>query len=910
MKNALLLILLISFTVQQGYNQGYSAQGNFGNNQQNINTQSNPNQYGNMGQNVNTPQINSNEQNQQNVNVPQDQINQQNQNEQPQLNNQYGNQQNVNANQYGNQQGQNENQYGNQQNVNANPYGNQQNNNENKYINQQGQNENQYRNSPYNKNEINNNYQNQDGNKSQFDNSQSGNGDRNQYNQYENNQQSNPQNQYQQEHINQQEKENQGNINQQNQEKTDITNKEESGKNFNYNNQIQGNQIEQQYPKNQQYQQNQPEQNSPNQQYPQNIQNQQNPQNQQDGQQNQYQQNQQYQQDLQQNQQNQPNQFSQNQQNGQQNQYQQNQQYQQGNQQNQQSQPNQYAQNQQNQQYQQNQYQQNQNLQNQYQQNQNMQNQYQQNQQYPQYPQNMQNQYNQNQQFPQGQQYPQNQYPQNQQFPQGQQNQQYPYQRNQEYQNQQNQQYQNQQNHFYQNGQQQRNQINNYAQNQQNNQVINNVNDLPFPQDFISIFDPRKVNLSRHYEDCDDIDVFCIKSLTCKFNRCLTSYEVKRTTLLNLKDKNMCEDDDDCPAEKQCVKHRCVDDENDAQYNKRNINNKDPSVNLLFAGSIFLSNTSYDSGVYPDGSFNYDHLFKYIKNDIRKADLAIVDQETMFETDKMNFIKKLTNTPSELGDAIYRAGFKVVLHATLYSYSKEERGIKNTLNFWKQKYPDVKVLGINEKEGDNENDYFIFQKNSMKIGLINFYGHDEEMIPEDKHYYINILKEEKLKDLVEKLANETDFLIVTINWGDKNSNKPNKQMISCATEFAYFGVNLIIGYHPSITLPTSYIKASNGKIALVFWSLGHLVIDFKKEFSNLGAMANITISKSRNGAYISAYNLIPTINHKVRGNQYSVYKLSQYSDSLFKQSFSYYNFTREEVVERCEEMMGGLADCY
>ena len=902
MKNALLLILLISFTVQQGYNQGYSAQGNFGNNQQNINTQSNPNQYGNMGQNVNTPQINSNEQNKQNVNVPQDQINQQNQNEQPQLNNQYGNQQNVNANQYGNQQGQNENQYGNQQNVNANPYGNQQNNNENKYINQQGQNENQYRNSPYNKNEINNNYQNQDGNKSQFDNSQSGNGDRNQYNQYENNQQSNPQNQYQQEHINQQEKENQGNINQQNQEKTDITNKEESGKNFNYNNQIQGNQMDQQYPQNQQYQQNQPEQNSPNQQYPQNIQNQQNAQNQQDGQQNQYQQNQQYQQDLQQNQQNQPNQFSQNQQNGQQNQYQQNQQYQQGNQQNQQNQPNQYAQNQQNQQFQQNQYQQNQNLQNQYQQNQNMQNQYQQNQQYPQYQQNMQNQYNQNQQFPQGQQYPQNQYPQNQQFPQGQQNQQYPYQRNQEYQNQQNQ--------FYQNGQQQRNQINNYAQNQQNDQLINNVNDLPFPQDFISIFDPRKVNLSRHYEDCDDIDVFCIKSLTCKFNRCLTSYEVKRTTLLNLKDKNMCEDDDDCPAEKQCVKHRCVDDENDAQYNKRNINNKDPSVNLLFAGSIFLSNTSYDSGVYPDGSFNYDHLFKYIKNDIRKADLAIVDQETMFETDKTNFIKKLTNTPSELGDAIYRAGFKVVLHATLYSYSKEERGIKNTLNFWKQKYPDVKVLGINEKEGDNENDYFIFQKNSMKIGLINFYGHDEEMIPEDKHYYINILKEEKLKDLVEKLANETDFLIVTINWGDKNSNKPNKQMISCATELAYFGVNLIIGYHPSITLPTSYIKASNGKIALVFWSLGHLVIDFKKEFSNLGAMANITISKSRNGAYISAYNLIPTINHKVRGNQYSVYKLSQYSDSLFKQSFSYYNFTREEVVERCEEMMGGLADCY
>ena len=370
----------------------------------------------------------------------------------------------------------------------------------------------------------------------------------------------------------------------------------------------------------------------------------------------------------------------------------------------------------------------------------------------------------------------------------------------------------------------------------------------------------------------------------------------------------MCEDDDDCPAEKECIKHRCADDEDEAQANKRNLK-KDPSVNLLFAGGIFLNNRSYESGAYPDGTFNYDHLFKYIQNDIKKADLAIVDQETIFETDKMNFIKKVANTPSELGDAIYRAGFKLVLHGSLYAFTKEERGIKNTLNFWTQKYPDVKVLGIDEKEGDNENDYFIFKKNSIKIGLINFYGHGDELIPEDKQYYVNILSEEKLKDVVEKLSNETDFLIVCMNWGDKNSQKPNKKMIQCAKELAYFGVDLIIGYHPSLALPTSYVKASNGKRALVFWSLGHLVLDVPKPFSILGAMANITISKSDKNTYISSYNLIPTINHKVDGNQYSVYKLSQYSDMLFQSSLAF-NCTREDIIERCEMMMGGLADCY
>ena len=433
---------------------------------------------------------------------------------------------------------------------------------------------------------------------------------------------------------------------------------------------------------------------------------------------------------------------------------------------------------------------------------------------------------------------------------------------------------------------------------------------MPIPANYNSIYDPKKVNLSRHYEDCDDIDVFCRSSFTCKFNRCFTKFETKKAGDLGLKDKNMCEDDDDCPAEQECIKHRCVDDEDDVEVSKRN-EDGDPSVNLLFAGSIFLNNRAYGSGVCPDGTFNYDNLFKYITDDIKQADLAVVDQETIFETEKKDFIKKLSNTPSELGDAIAKAGFKLILHGTLYAFSKEERGIKNTLNFWNEKYPDVKVLGIDEDEEDNDEDYFIFKKNGIKISIINFYGHDKEMIPEDKHFYINILKEEKLKELVEKLSNETDFVIVCMNWGDKNSPKPNKKMIKYAKKLAHYGANIIIGYHPAITFPVSYVKADNGKRALVFWSLGHLVLDIPKKYSYLGAMANITISKSENEAYISGYNLIPTINHKGAGNNYYIYKLTQYSESLFKQSYSdTNNLTRAEVVNKCEKIMGGFADCY
>ena len=89
------------------------------------------------------------------------------------------------------------------------------------------------------------------------------------------------------------------------------------------------------------------------------------------------------------------------------------------------------------------------------------------------------------------------------------------------------------------------------------------------------------------------------------------------------------------------------------------------------------------------------------------------------------------------------------------------------------------------------------------------------------------------------------------------------------------------------------------------------MLDTPKKYSYLGAMANITISKSENDAYLSAYNLIPTINHKGDGNNYYIYKLTQYSEALFNQSYTRLeNVTRNDLVTKCQNVMGGFADCY
>ena len=432
-----------------------------------------------------------------------------------------------------------------------------------------------------------------------------------------------------------------------------------------------------------------------------------------------------------------------------------------------------------------------------------------------------------------------------------------------------------------------------------NNITQTNSENLPTMKNLTKIGNNTQIKYSKHYEDCFNTSN-CKKGLICKNYRCLTNFEIDNLELLGLSDKNVCDDSIQCLFGKKCLKHRCV--VNYTQLDlprKKGIN--DTSINLLFAGSIFLNNRAYRSGEKNNNAFNYHHLFNNIKDDIKKADLAVVDQETVFHIEKSKFKKRVANTPKELGDAIAKAGFKLVLHGTIYAYSKEEKGIKNTLKFWKEKYPYIHTLGISKNINDSENDYYIFKKKGIKIGIINFSGFPD-LIPKEKEHMVNVISIKKIEYYVKKLKNETDFIIVCMNWGDKNSNSPNEDQIKWAKELTGQGVNLIIGNHPSFVQPVSYIR-SKGKKALVFWSLGHLISDSNLENSFLGALANIVISKGKKGkAFISYYNLIPIINHKVNTTDYSVYKLSKYSQELGLKTSN--EFSMDNVIEECTKIMG------
>ena len=172
---------------------------------------------------------------------------------------------------------------------------------------------------------------------------------------------------------------------------------------------------------------------------------------------------------------------------------------------------------------------------------------------------------------------------------------------------------------------------------------------------------------------------------------------------------------------------------------------------------------------------------------------------------------------------------------------------------------------------------------------------------------IVIISKTKIEECIQNLKKQVDFIVVCINWGEKNSLTPNKIQIKWAKELAKNGADLIIGNFPSHVQPVTFVQAENGNRALVFFSLGALVGDNGKKTSFIGALANIVISKSNNKTYISSYDLVPTLNHKIP-NKYTVYKLSDYDEDLGKEVDKTYSI--EKMRKNCKLVMGSFAHCF
>ena len=345
---------------------------------------------------------------------------------------------------------------------------------------------------------------------------------------------------------------------------------------------------------------------------------------------------------------------------------------------------------------------------------------------------------------------------------------------------------------------------------------------------------------------------------------------------------------------------------------------KENELDLVMAGDVLLHTRLAYWSEDGKGGYDFNPIFKLIKPIIKKADLAIVNQETILGGKELGVSGYPTfNGPYELGDAIANAGFDVVLQSNNHSLDRGKQGIYNCLNFWK-KYPKIKTVGINTSEAQKKK-LCIYKKNGIKVAILNYtYGTNGIPLPKGMPYAVNYLVKDEVINDIKRAEKEADFTIVCPHWGTEYYRGITDYQKTWSKIFVENGVDLVLGAHPHVIEPIKYVTdKKTGHKMLVYYSLGNFVnstmSDGRVGDRYVGGLAKVKLKRGAdNKVRIVKYGVKATVMHN-GGTKYGsrVYPLSKYTEELAKKNVMKaqdYMFSLDFCKKVCNEVWGKIWD--
>ena len=328
---------------------------------------------------------------------------------------------------------------------------------------------------------------------------------------------------------------------------------------------------------------------------------------------------------------------------------------------------------------------------------------------------------------------------------------------------------------------------------------------------------------------------------------------------------------------------------NDKPINKPSEEEKEKvyTASVITAGDNLIHSSLYQDANKNANYSGYDFkpMYELIKPIVSNYDIKYYNQETILGGTELGLNDYPTfNSPYEAGDAMIDAGFNLVSLATNHTMDSGKKAVENSCKYWNSK-ENVLTAGSYCSE-EERNEIKIKEKNNITYTMLNYtYGTNGMKVPND--YLVNVWPtdidninnpekdtkyqeyKKQVKQDVEKVRDKVDVLIVAMHWGVEYTHNPTEYEKDMASYLASLGVDLIIGTHPHVIQPVTWIDNT-----LVIYSLGNFL---SAQYQNQSTCTNY---KCTTGLMTSL-----KIEKDVKGKEKSI-KITNVENELI---YNYYN---------------------
>ena len=306
---------------------------------------------------------------------------------------------------------------------------------------------------------------------------------------------------------------------------------------------------------------------------------------------------------------------------------------------------------------------------------------------------------------------------------------------------------------------------------------------------------------------------------------------------------------------------------------------KEKRMSIVMVGDVLIHKSVYLDALKDDGTYDFSSMFTYIAPILKNYDLRYCNQESTIGGKNLGISAYPGfNSPDEIGDELVKIGFNMVSLANNHSLDRGVAAVNYSNNYWRSKNIIVEGTYSSKEERDKVE---IHEKNGIKFAFLSYTTFSNNTdIPND--YIINIYSAERAKEDVLKAKEQgAEVIIVAMHWGTEYTNEETASQREIANYLSSLGVNLIIGAHPHVVEPITYINDT-----LVIYSLGNFISNqlFLGENEGTGMMAMVDIVVDKDGK-VKFENLKPELSYNDCSypngyHDYVVYQFSQLDDSI------------------------------
>ena len=368
---------------------------------------------------------------------------------------------------------------------------------------------------------------------------------------------------------------------------------------------------------------------------------------------------------------------------------------------------------------------------------------------------------------------------------------------------------------------------------------------------------------------------------------------------------------------------------NKTDNNKIEEKEKHYELSLIAVGDNLIHGSVYrDANKHANyNGYDFKPIITNIKEIVSNYDVAYYNQETILGGTELGLSDYPTfNSPYEVGDAMIDAGFNLVSLATNHTMDSGKKAVENSCNYWNEK-KEVLTSGSYCSE-EEKNEIRIKEKNNITYTMLNYtYGTNGMPVPND--YLVNVWPTDidninnpekdtkyqayktKVKEDIEKVRDKVDLLIVAMHWGVEYTHNPTEYEKDMASYLSSLGVDLIIGTHPHVIQPVTWIDNT-----LVIYSLGNFLSAQYQNKSTCtyykcttGLMTSLKVEKIEKGK--NKEIKITNIENELIYNYYNQstwrgFKIIPFSNPEIKEYLTDYKKvydTYKEVVQRLDNTM-------